>query len=94
VAGGAQTYRIDPQTGAVLATVDGGAEPVGDLAMDDRYVWVRNADDFLIRIDRSSGDVVRYTSDLTTGGSVEVVGGDVWLTADDDATLLRLRPET
>jgi streptogramin lyase len=94
VAGGAQTYRIDPQSGAVLATVDGGAEPVGDLAMDDRYVWVRNADDFLIRIDRSSGDVVRYTSDLTTGGSVEVVGGDVWLTADDDATLLRLRPET
>jgi len=49
--------------------------------------------DFLIRIDQSTDEFVRYTSDLTTGGSVEA-GGDVRLTAGDDATLLRLRPET
>jgi len=94
VAGTSETFEVDPQSGAVLATFEGGGEPVGDLALDDRYVWVRNADDFLIRIDQSTGAVVRYTSDLTTGGSVQAAGGDVWLTADDDQTLLRLHPET
>jgi streptogramin lyase len=94
VAGSSQTYQVDPGTGAVLATFEGGAEPVGDVAVDDRYAWVRNADDFLMRIDQSTGEVVRYTSDLATGGGLAVAGGDVWLTAVDEATLLRLHPET
>jgi outer membrane protein assembly factor BamB len=94
VAGATETFQIDPESGAVLATFAGGGEPVGDLALDDRYVWVRNADDFLIRIDQSTGEVVKYTSDLTHGGSLGVAGGDVWVAADDDQTLLRLHPET
>jgi hypothetical protein len=77
----------------VLATFEVGAEPVGDLVSDDRYVWVRNADDFLVRIDQSTGAVGRYTSDVTVGGSLGVAGGDLWLAADDESTLMRLHAE-
>lgn len=91
VAGASRTYRIDPDTGEVLATVDGGAEPIGDIASDDRYVYVRNADDQLIQIDKATGRrVAHLVSDTTTGGGVAVAGGDVWIAAVDDGTLLRL----
>ncbi|HEX5090367.1 MAG TPA: PQQ-binding-like beta-propeller repeat protein [Nocardioides sp.] len=93
VAGSSQTYQVDKDSGAVLATFDVGAEPVGDLVSDDRYVWVRNADDFLVQIAQSTGGVVRYVSDLTVGGSLGVAGGDLWLAADDESTLMRLRPD-
>jgi len=94
VAGAAQTYEIDAHSGEVLDTVEGGAEPVGDIASDHRYVWVRNADAFLMQIDQETGEVVRYSSELTTGGSLAVADGDLWLTAVDESTLLRLHPET
>jgi hypothetical protein len=95
VAGTSQSYRIDPETGAVLATVEGGAEPDGSITQDDRYVYVRNAEDFLIQIDKETGRrVATIDSGTTSGGDVTVAGGDVWVAANDDSLLLRLHPGT
>lgn len=82
-----------PETGEVLATVEGGAEPDGDIASDERYVYVRNGEDFLLQIDKATNGVLRYTADLEGGGSVAVAAGDVWVTGFDDATLMRLWPD-
>jgi DNA-binding beta-propeller fold protein YncE len=93
-AGESQTYRIDPDTGAVLATVEAGAEPDGSIAQDDHYVYVRNATDFLVQIDKATGTrAARIVSDTTSGGDVAIAGGDVWATAVDDLVLIRLRSE-
>jgi streptogramin lyase len=61
----------------------------GWVTLDDDSVWVRNADDFLVRIDR---ETERITADVTSGGDVIVVDGHVWTTAYDDAALFVLDP--
>jgi len=91
VTGRSNTVRLDPTTGSVLATVPVTAEPDGSIASDDHYVYVRNANDFLVQIDKATGaQVARFVSPATHGGSVAVAGGDVWVSSVDDGALYRL----
>lgn len=87
------TVRLDPDSGEIVAEVEGGAAPDGWLALDDASVWIRNGEDFLVRIDRETGErVEQITADVTSGGDIIVVDGLVWTTAFDDGALFVLDP--
>jgi streptogramin lyase len=87
------SQRLDPETGEVLTHADAAAEPEGRLALDDDSLWVRNTEDFLIQVDRSSGARIRqFSADVTSGGDVMALDGDVWITAYDDQVLFRIQP--
>lgn len=87
------TMQLDPATGEIQQEVDAGASPNGGVALDADSVWVRNGTDFLIQIDRKTGARVQHvTADVTSGGDVLVVRGEVWTTAFDDDELFRLDP--
>jgi streptogramin lyase len=89
-----ETEHLDPTTGEVLGVLAGGAEPDGDVEVDADSVWVRNGDDFLLQFDRETGDLVRHVqADVTSGGDMLLVDGDVWISANDDHTLFHLDPD-
>ncbi len=93
LATGTTTVRLDPGSGEVLAEIDVGARPDGWVALDDKSVWVRNGDDFLVRIDRATEErAEQIAADVTSGGDVIVVDGLVWTTAFDDGALFVLDP--
>ena len=89
------SQRLDPETGEVLAVAEAAAEPEGRLALDDDSLWVRNTADFLIRVDRDSGQRTgQFTAaGVTSGGDVMALDGDVWVTAYDDQLMFRIRPD-
>jgi YVTN family beta-propeller protein len=72
--------RIDPATGAVVATIRVGASPA-DVAVGSRAVWVANARDGTVtRIDPRHNAAA---ATITVGGrptAVAVGGGRVWVT--------------
>ena len=90
----ADTQRLDPGTGEVLATADAPAGPEGAVALGEDRVWVRNATDFLYEVDRATGERVgQITAEgLTSSGDVLVLDGEVWVAAYDDQVLFRLNP--
>lgn len=89
------TLRLVPEDGEVLLEGDAGAAPDGGVALDEESVWVRSGDEFLVRVDRETGDrVEQITADVTSGGDVIVVDGLVWTTAFDDGALFVLDPAT
>jgi YVTN family beta-propeller protein len=84
--------RIDPATGATLATIPVGAEPL-DIDVSPGAVWVANWDSgSVIRIDPATNQIVTtlavpYASGVTFGlGAVWVAGGDGKVTRIDPAT--------
>lgn len=88
------TLQLDPTTGEVLAEVAAGAAPDGGVALDEKSVWVRNGEDFLIQVDRQTGArVQQLTAEVTSGGDLLVLDGDVWTTAFDDEVLFRIDPD-
>jgi streptogramin lyase len=87
------TVQVDPTDGGVLREVDAGTGAEGRIAIDADSVWVRSAEEFLIRVDRVSAEVVqRFSADVTSGGDVLARDGEVWVTAYDDQVLFRLAP--
>jgi streptogramin lyase len=87
------TVQLDPSDGAVLREADAGTGAEGRVALDEDSVWVRSVEEFLTRVDRTSGEVVqRFTAEVTSGGDVMTLDGEVWVTAYDDQLLLRLDP--
>lgn len=90
------TVQLDPETGEVLLEADAGTAPDGGVALDAGWVWVRSGDEFLVRLDRKTGKRVQQITapDLTSGGDMLVLDGEVWTTAYDDQYLFRIDPET
>ena len=86
------TVQLDPATGEVLLEGDAGSAPDGGVALDDDSVWVRNGEDFLIRLDRETGERTQQITaqNLTSGGDILVLDGEVWTTAYDDQLLFRI----
>ncbi len=89
------TQRLDPETGEVLTVADAPAEPEGSLALDGSSVWVRNAEDFLIQVDRATGERLGQITadDLTSSGDMLVLDGDLWVSAYDDQFVFRIDPD-
>ena len=86
--------RVDAKTLKPQALFAGlGTGTAGDVAADDEEVWVRTAKSFLHRIDARTNAVTDRISapEGLGGGSVQLARGALWTTADEDATLLRLR---
>lgn len=87
------TLQLDPEAGEVLLEADAGAAPDGGVALDEESVWVRSGDEFLVRVDRETGErAEQITADVTSGGDIIVVDGLVWTTAFDDGALFVLDP--
>lgn len=88
------TLQLDPDSGEVLLEGDAGSAPDGGVALDADSVWVRNGTDFLIRLDRATGERRQQITaeELTSGGDLLVIDGDVWTTAFDDQVLFRVDP--
>ena len=84
------TKRLDPETGEVLVEAGAGAD--GGVALDGDSVWVRNLEEFLVRLDRETGERVQEitATDLTSPGDLLVLEGEVWTTAYDDQLLFRI----
>lgn len=87
--------QIDPAELTVTAVYDmGEGNPTG-LAVGNGGVWVRNeGGPFLIGIDPRAREIfaVITARDLPSGGNSIDVDGEIWATAFDDATLVRLDP--
>jgi streptogramin lyase len=85
--------RIDVKTLRQVARF-AGLPPVTDLTVAEEDVWVRTETGFLHRIDATSNTVaeqVHPKDAFSSGGSVLVAAGSVWVSAYDDDILLRLR---
>jgi streptogramin lyase len=89
------TQRLDPDTGEVLLTSEAPTRPEGALALDDDSVWVRNAEDFVVEVDRTTGERVRQITaeGLTSSGDMLVLDGDLWVASYDDQVLFHLDPD-
>lgn len=87
--------QVSPDDLTVKALVDVGDVASADVTEGRDTAWVRTeGGPFLVGIDIASGEpFARITSsDLRSGGNSLVIDGQVWATAYDDATLVRLRP--
>ena len=71
-------------------TVPVGPGPTGGITVNDGDVWIRREDQFLVRIDAATAEIVeRYDEPVISAGSVLVAFGAVWATAYDDHLLIR-----
>ena len=70
---------LDPDTGAILESVELGSAP-GTVAIGEGSVWVIDADDKTIsQIDHESREVVRTFSTSSTPTDIAVGAGAVWV---------------
>ena len=74
--------RLDPDSGKILTSLDGGARN-GGMSASHGLVWVRDEnEDFLVVIDEQSGKrIARVASRVPGGGDVIAWDGAVWTTA-------------
>lgn len=95
VVNGQALYRLDPgEAGATPVRIDAGDGP-GDVAVDDRYVWV--ADELggrVTRIDPSSNTATGSVRAGDEPRSVATGGGAVWVVSSGDARLTKIDPES
>ena len=81
----------DAGPGPPTTVREAGTGADGGIALDDDSVWVHNADDFLLRLDRETGARrEQVTVEVTSGGDMPVHHGAVWVTAYDDQALFRI----
>lgn len=92
VAGSTASYRIDPATGTVLVTVEGGVGSDGAIATaDGQSVWIRKGGVTLNNLDAETGELLEEMSaDIGSGGDMVLAFDAIWLTAYDDNILLRI----
>ncbi|WP_146146061.1 hypothetical protein [Geodermatophilus tzadiensis] len=84
--------RIDPETDAVVATVQvsTGRIPGGDIAIGDDAVWVRTEAELATAVDPRTNEVVRVLGPPAGSGSIAVTEGAVWVTAHDQFVIHRV----
>jgi hypothetical protein len=86
--------RVDPDDGTVIAEIATGAGSgtSGSLWAEVDAVWVRAPDQFLVRIDPNTNEVVERIDGPPTSGDVTVAFGSVWATAVERQKVYRLAP--
>lgn len=87
--------QVDPVTLAVTAVYDVHPGLGGSVSVGAQRVWVRcDGGPFLVAIDPIARrvDLEVTARGLPSGGEVVLVGRQLWATAYDDRTLVRLRP--
>jgi hypothetical protein len=94
VSGESATAGIDRDSGRVVVKVAQGAKGLGGLAATRNDLWLHAGDPFLTRINPATGQAVeRITApDLPNPGDVLFAFGSLWASANNQATLVRLRP--
>jgi YVTN family beta-propeller protein len=84
--------RLDPNTGAVLARIPVGENPLASAWVGGQ-LWVPNIDDGTVSVIDPATNSVRTT--LTVGkGPLAIAesGGDAWLSDSFDGELWRIHP--
>jgi YVTN family beta-propeller protein len=87
-----EVVRLDPNTGAVLARIRVGANPLGS-AWIGGDLWVPNIDDGTVSVIDPATSSVRTT--LAVGQqplSIAESGGDAWVSSSFDGELWRIHP--
>jgi hypothetical protein len=85
-------HRIDPATGLVTTTIEGGPGRSGAVAADESGVWIRHGAD-VRHVDANSGaNTSSFTLDLAgpSPGDMLVAFGSVWTSASEDNALFRV----
>lgn len=87
-------FRLDPgEPGSAPIRIGAGDGP-GDVAVDDRYVWV--ADDSgnrVIRVDPTSNTATGSVAAGDEPRSIVTGGGAVWVVSSGDAKLTKIDPD-
>src|SRR3954452_15826495 len=93
VSGDNATAGIDRQSARVIVDVSQPTKGYGGMAATDSDLWIHSGDPFLTRIDPASGrPVERVTApDLPNPGDVLYAFGSLWASANNQATVVRLR---
>jgi len=88
-AGDGGVAHIDPASGSVVASiaVDSGFIAGGDIAVGEGYVWVRDIDQMVARIDPSTDRVVEWLGPPRGSGGVAAGSGNLWVSAHDALTI-------
>ena len=87
--------QVEPDDLSVKAVFDVGDVSTADVSESGDAAWVRTGGGpFLVEIDPEQGTVVAVVTsgDLASGGNSLMIDGQLWATAYDDATLVRLTP--
>ena len=89
---GNEVVRLDPATGAVLARIPVGTNPLASAWVAGE-LWVPNIDDGTISVIDPARNAVRTTLTVGQGPlAVAEVGGDAWVSNSTDGELWRIRP--
>src|SRR4051812_9974103 len=93
VSGENATAGIDRQSDRVIVDVAQPTKGYGGMAATTTDLWIHSGDPFLTRIDPVTGrPVERITApDLPNPGDVLYAFGSLWASANNQATLVRLR---
>lgn len=88
----AAVHDVDPATGAIRATYEGGIARSGAVAADDTGVWVRRGAE-VRHLDGATGaedELVTLDLGGPSPGDMIVAFGAVWTAASEDAALFRI----
>ena len=90
---GEYVFRLDPATGAVVARVRVGLQPVDGTVTSTGAVWfpLRAANE-LVRIDPVTNTVAERVAVGTSPFVVNEAFGDLWVPSYGGADVRRLRP--
>jgi YVTN family beta-propeller protein len=84
--------RLEPATGAVLATIPVG--PVETILVDSGEVWVATNDGTVSRIDPATNQVVDTIEASRSPEQLALGGGSLWVSDARDPVVTRVDPET
>lgn len=88
----AAVHDVDPATGEIRATYEGGIGRSGAVAADDTGVWVRRGEE-VRHLDGATGaedELVTLDVGGPSPGDMIVAFGAVWTAASEDAALFRI----
>ena len=84
--------KLDPATGAVLAQIPVGHNPLASAWVGGE-LWVPNIDDGTISVIDPATNTVRTTFPAGSGTlAVAEAAGDAWISASNDGEIWRVRP--
>jgi YVTN family beta-propeller protein len=87
-------FRVDPNTNAVVATIDVGQGP-GDVAVQGGFVWVLNHGDSTVsKIDSQTNKVVATITLPPPIGHLAVSPGAVWVASIAGNEIRKIDPQT
>jgi streptogramin lyase len=91
---GAKLYRLDAQSGDLLATIEieGAAGKPYDLAVAAGSVWLLFDDGMLAHIDPQREEVLALFPVSNRGGSLRVGEGQLWVLSQYDGAIYRIDP--